>query len=67
MAQSKGVKPAQVALAWLFYRGATAPIIGTSNPEHVQEAVDATNINLSNDEVKYLEELYKPKQISGHK
>jgi aryl-alcohol dehydrogenase-like predicted oxidoreductase len=67
VAQSKGVKPAQIALAWLFYRGATAPIIGTSNPEHVQEAVDATNITLSNDEVKYLEELYKPKQISGHK
>jgi aryl-alcohol dehydrogenase (NADP+) len=67
IAQNKGVKPAQIALAWLFYKGVTAPIVGTSKPEHIQEAFEATEIGLTSQEVEYIEEPYKPKQVSGHK
>lgn len=67
VAQDKGVKPAQIALAWLLKKGATAPIVGTSKPEHVQEAVEATEIGISDKEAAYMEEPYKPKPIAGHK
>ncbi|MEM0382243.1 MAG: aldo/keto reductase [Nitrososphaerota archaeon] len=67
VASNKGVKPSQIALAWLFKKGVTAPIIGTNNPAHVEEAVEALEINLSDDEVKYLEEPYRPKPVFGHR
>ena len=67
VAQSKGVKPAQIALAWLFHKGATAPIIGTTKPEHVQEAVESIEVGLSEKEVTYIEEPYLPKPVNGHK
>ncbi len=67
VAQNKGVKPSQIALAWLFKKGVTAPIIGTNNPAHVEEAVEALKINLSDEEVKYLEEPYRPKPVFGHR
>lgn len=67
IAENKGVKPAQIALSWLIHKGVAAPIIGTINPEHVQEAVDAVEISLTEQEVKYLEEPYKPKAIVGHR
>ena len=66
VAQNRGVKPSQIALAWLFHKKVTAPIVGTTNPEHVQEVVDALRIDLSEQEVKYMEEPYKPKPVSGH-
>lgn len=62
LAQNKGVKPVQIALAWLFHKGATAPIIGTSKVEHVQEAVESIDINLSDKDVSYMEQPYVPKQ-----
>ncbi|MEM4152418.1 MAG: aldo/keto reductase, partial [Nitrososphaerota archaeon] len=39
----------------------------TNNPAHVEEAVEALEINLSDDEVKYLEEPYRPKPVFGHR
>jgi aryl-alcohol dehydrogenase (NADP+) len=67
LARSKGVKPSQIALAWLFKKGVTSPIIGTTNPEHVVEAVESLEINLSDDEARYLEEPYRPKPVFGHR
>jgi aryl-alcohol dehydrogenase (NADP+) len=67
VAQKKDVKPVQVGLAWLFHRGVAAPIIGTSKVEHVQEAVESIDIKLSDEEIRYMEEPYRPKSISGHK
>ncbi len=67
LARNKGVKISQIAIAWLLHKGVTAPIIGTTKPEHVEEAVEATTIKLSDNEIKYLEEPYKPKPVSGHK
>ena len=67
LSKNKGVKPTQIALSWIIHKGVTAPIVGTTNPEHLEEAAEALEINLSNEEIKYLEEPYKPKLVSGHK
>ena len=66
LAQNKEAKPVQIALAWLLHKGVAAPIIGTVKPEHVEEAVQSLEVRLSNDEMKYLEEPYKPKPVMGH-
>jgi 1-deoxyxylulose-5-phosphate synthase len=66
VAKRKGVTPNQVALAWLLLRGVTAPIIGTSKVEHLEEMVDAVNVKISEEEAKYLEEPYIPQPITGH-
>jgi len=67
IANSKDVKPVQIALAWLLHKGVTAPIVATTKPEHVEDAVEALEIKLAENEIKYLEEPYKPKPIYGHK
>jgi aryl-alcohol dehydrogenase-like predicted oxidoreductase len=67
LAQSHGVPNTQVALAWMLAKpGITAPIIGTSKPHHLADAVGALSIKLSEEEIKRLEEPYKPHQILGH-
>ncbi|CAF1097899.1 unnamed protein product [Adineta steineri] len=67
LAEKKQVKPAQLALAWLLSKpGVTSPIIGASKMYQLEEAVAATAIKLSEDEVKALEELYQPHRILGH-
>jgi aryl-alcohol dehydrogenase (NADP+) len=65
VAGAKGVTPIQVSLSWLFHKGATAPIFGTRKAEHVDEAVGAVDVKLSDDEVKYIEEPYLPKRVAG--
>jgi aryl-alcohol dehydrogenase-like predicted oxidoreductase len=67
LAEERGVKPAQLALAWLLHKpGVTSPIIGASKMPHLEEAVAATEINLSPDEIAFLEEPYRPHPILGH-
>ena len=67
LAGRHGVKPAQIALAWLLHKpGITAPIIGASKLPHLDEAVGALEIKLYEDEITYLEELYKPQAVLGH-
>ncbi|AFY31763.1 aldo/keto reductase [Calothrix sp. PCC 7507] len=67
LAQKRGVKPTQIALAWLLHQpGVTSPIIGASKIEHLKEAVEALEIQLAAEELKYLEELYQPHPILGH-
>jgi len=63
VAQNKGVKPAQISLAWLFHKDIDAAIIGTGKVEHLQEAVESLNIKLGSSEIKYLEEPYRPKPL----
>ena len=66
LAKEKDVTPSQISLAWLLHKGVTAPIIGASKPEHVEEAVKAIEIKLEADEMKRLEAGYKPHPIIGH-
>ncbi len=66
LATEKGVTPSQISLAWLLQKGVTAPIIGASKPEHVEEAVKAIEIKLNADEMKQLEAGYKPHPVIGH-
>lgn len=67
VASDLGVKPAQVALAWLLHKDAvTAPIIGASKLHHLEEAVAAINIQLDDETIAKLETPYTPQPISGH-
>lgn len=67
IAKRHEVKPAQIALAWLLHQpGVTAPIIGASKMQHLEEAVQALAIQLSADECKFLEAPYQPHPILGH-
>ncbi|KAG0254493.1 hypothetical protein DFQ27_006807 [Actinomortierella ambigua] len=62
VAEKKGAKPAQVALAWLLAQPyVTAPVLGVSKEEHVVDAVNALAIQLTAEEIKYLEEAYVPR------
>jgi aryl-alcohol dehydrogenase-like predicted oxidoreductase len=67
VAAERGVPSAQVALAWLWHRpGVTAPIVGATKPGHLEDALAAEALSLSDDEVARLEEPYRPHPISGH-
>jgi aryl-alcohol dehydrogenase (NADP+) len=67
LARRRGVSPSQTALAWLLHKpGVTAPIIGASKLQHFDEAVAALEIQLHDDELRFLEEPYRPHPIIGH-
>jgi aryl-alcohol dehydrogenase-like predicted oxidoreductase len=67
VAEKRGVPPAQVALAWVLQRpGVAAPIIGATKPHHIQDAVQALHIALTEEELKRLEEHYQPHAVAGH-
>jgi 1-deoxyxylulose-5-phosphate synthase len=62
-----GVQPAQVALAWLLSRpGVVAPIIGATKISHLETAIKALDVKLSEDQMKALEAPYKPHAVKGH-
>ncbi|KAL1989108.1 hypothetical protein VTN96DRAFT_5871 [Rasamsonia emersonii] len=65
LAEKKGWKMSQVALAWIIQKG-TIPIVGFSNLERLDEAVEVRGKTLTDEEIKYLEELYVPKNVVGH-
>ncbi|HEY1721294.1 MAG TPA: aldo/keto reductase [Magnetospirillaceae bacterium] len=67
VAKKRGVGNAQVALAWILQQpGVTAPIIGASKLSHLDDAVKALSLKLSDDELKTLTAPYKPHPIRGH-
>ena len=67
VAKSRGVPNMQIALAWVLSRpGVTAPIIGASKPHHLDDAIGALSIALTDEEIKKLEAPYKPHRILGH-
>ena len=67
IAVQRGLPNAQVAIAWLLSKQyITAPIVGASKPGHLEDAVAALSVKLSDEEVKKLEELYTPHPILGH-
>ena len=64
-AKKHGKNNAQIATAWLLAKGVTAPIIGASKMNHLEDAIAAAEIKLTVEEVAYLDEPYKPKAIAG--
>lgn len=61
IAQKRGLPPSQIALAWLFHKPVvTSPIVGATKPHHLEDAVAALSIKLSESEIGQLEELYQP-------
>jgi aryl-alcohol dehydrogenase (NADP+) len=67
IAQARGVKNAQVALAWILSRpGITSPILGVSKPYQLEDALAAMSIQLTSEEIAKLEEPYEPHPVLGH-
>jgi len=67
IALERGVKPAQIALAWVLAQSAvTAPIIGATKMNHLDDAIAATEIALSAEEIARLEAPYRPRAVMGH-
>jgi aryl-alcohol dehydrogenase-like predicted oxidoreductase len=67
IAEDYGVTMGQIALAWLLDKEwVDAPIVGTTSIEHLEEAVEATEIDLDDSDVDYLEEPYEPLPVAGH-
>ena len=67
VAAERGVPNAQVALAWLLGKpGVTAPIVGATKLEHVEDALAALELQLGEDEIARLEAPYVPHRIAGH-
>lgn len=59
--------PAQVALAWMLHKpGITSPIIGATKLPHLEQAIEAVEIELTDEDMASLEDLYQPKAIAGH-
>ncbi|MGC9742516.1 aldo/keto reductase [Pseudomonas sp. P1B16] len=68
IAAERGVPMAQVALAWVLgHRGVSAPIIGASKPAHLDDAIAALGLELSDEEVMRLEVPYVPHAVTGFK
>lgn len=65
IAQKRAWKMSQVALAWLV-QGGSVPITGMATLDRVDEAIAVKDLKLTEEEIKYLEELYEPKEVSGH-
>ena len=67
LAEQLEATPAQVALSWMLHRpGITAPIIGASKMAHLEQAVGAVDVMLSQEQMAFLEEPYRPHPVLGH-
>jgi aryl-alcohol dehydrogenase (NADP+) len=67
LAGRRGVSPARIALAWLLHKPeVTAPIVGATRVEHLDDCLGALDVQLSAEEVSSLEVLYRQHPIVGH-
>jgi aryl-alcohol dehydrogenase-like predicted oxidoreductase len=67
VAAERGAPPAQVALAWLLHKpGVTAPIVGATKPGHLEDALAAEQLALSDEEISRVEEPYVTHPVLGH-
>ncbi len=68
VAKEKGAKPTQVAIAWLLTRkGVVSPIVGPTSVDQLEDLVESVDIKLKTDDIKRLDELYRPHRVLGHK
>jgi aryl-alcohol dehydrogenase (NADP+) len=66
LAARRGVSMAQIALAWMLSKPAvTAPIIGATKPRHIEDAVAAVDLELTDEEISSLEAPYLPHAVAG--
>jgi 1-deoxyxylulose-5-phosphate synthase len=66
VADQRGIARAQVAIAWALAKpGITAPIVGATKPHHLDDAIAAVDVRLSQDEIELLEKPYQPHNVSG--
>ncbi|MCB9418489.1 MAG: aldo/keto reductase [Ardenticatenaceae bacterium] len=67
VAAARGIPMAQVALAWMYTKpNIASPIVGTTKPHHLDDALAALSVNLTEDEVNRLEEPYRPHPVIAH-
>lgn len=67
LAKEKGTSSAGIALAWLLHQPVvTAPIVGASKMKHLDDAIAAVNIKLTDEEAKALAKGYQTRRILGH-
>jgi aryl-alcohol dehydrogenase-like predicted oxidoreductase len=67
VARERGVPPARIALAWLLGKPAVcAPVVGATTVGHLEDAVAATEVTLTDDEIARLEAPYRPHPVIGH-
>lgn len=65
LAKKYEVSMTQIALAWHWKKGVTAPIVGATKIAHFDDAVKAVDLELSDEDVNYLEECYRPHEVVG--
>jgi len=66
VAEKRGLPMAQVALAWMLSKQAvTSPIIGATKAHHLDDAIAALSVQLTSEEIQYLEEPYHPHPVIG--
>lgn len=67
IAQNRAINNAQVALAWVLAQpGVSAPIVGSSKLQHLEDALHALEVKLTPEEARSLEEHYEPHPVLGH-
>lgn len=64
LAQKKDVSMSEISLAWLLTK-VDSPIVGATKKSHIDTAIKATDMQLTDEEIKYLEELYRPHPLVG--
>jgi 1-deoxyxylulose-5-phosphate synthase len=65
IAKERGLPPSQVALAWMLHKPAiTSPIVGATKPHHLEDALAALSVKLSDEDIGRLEELYQPHRVN---
>jgi 1-deoxyxylulose-5-phosphate synthase len=66
VAEARGLPMAQVSIAWMLSKPViTAPIIGATKPQHLEDAIAALSVHLTTGEIQHLEEAYQPHPILG--
>jgi aryl-alcohol dehydrogenase-like predicted oxidoreductase len=66
VAKQRGVPPAQVALAWLLVKpGVASPVIGATKQHHIEDAVKALQLKLTEEEIKKIDADYQPHVVIG--
>jgi aryl-alcohol dehydrogenase-like predicted oxidoreductase len=67
VARAKDANPATVALAWLLHKpGVSAPNVGATKLHHLEDAIAAVDVSLTDEEIKQLEAAYVPHPVLGH-